>query len=178
MLLRKKIFEQVSYPFFIMFEIGGDDGQLDVRANMPCLVLVPSGSSNSGSSTQIVIYYHKAINNTNTLWDNQAQIAFIVQNLKREFHDLTKQDQGNLKPTLVAYIFYGSLDLKRHTKRKRVWRGVGIICPAIVIELSTQSFQHNTFIRGSKLLAPVGYFADPVCTSLQAVWAEQHAEFT
>ena len=107
-----------------------------------------------------------------------SQIAFIVQNLKREFHDLTKQDQGNLKPTLVAYIFYGSLDLKRHTKRKRVWRGVGIICPAIVIELSTQSFQHNTFIRGSKLLAPVGYFADPVCTSLQAVWAEQHAEFT
>ena len=82
-----------------------------------------------------------------SLWDNQAQIAFFVQNLKREFHDWRKQDQGNLKPTLVAYIFYGSLDLKRHTKRKRVWRGVGIICPAIVIELSTQSFQHNTFIR-------------------------------
>ena len=30
----------------------------------------------------------------------------------------------------------------------------------------------------SKLLAPVVYFADPVKTSLWAVWAEQHAAST
>ena len=36
---------------------------------------------------------------------------------------------------------------------------------------------HNRYCRNSKFLAPVIYFADPIWTSLWAVWVEQHAQY-